>query len=470
MNEKDQQIAALLARLDKLEHIVAEQAETIAQQRLEITQLKKRLSKNSNNSSKPPSSDGLGKGKKPQQSLRGRSGKKSGGQPGHKGETLQQCATPDEIIHHKLTSCPQCEKDLLGVNVSGVAKRQVFDIPQPEIYITEHQSEIKMCSACSQQVSATFPVDVSGPVQYGPVLQSYAIYLHEQQLVPLARLQQTFSDLFNVHMSTATLSKYSQNLSVNLADFELIAYEKVKGSALKHLDETGFRVSGKTQWLHVASNEQWTYYHCSPKRKSLLQDLEGIVVHDHWKPYYQLKKVKHVLCNAHHLRELKSLMEDKERWAYQMNRLLKMALRIKYDSGQQAIPVEKQQRLLKLYDEIVIRGLAYHQKLPSYDTQLKKRGRQAKRPGHNLLLRLENYRSDATRFITESIAPFTNNLAERDLRMMKVKQKISGGFRTEAGAVKFARIRSFISTARKQGWNILESITQVLADQDAIPT
>ncbi len=462
MDDNAQLIETLLQRIATLEVLLAQQA-------AEIAELKKRLSKNSSNSSKPPSSDGLGKSKqRKNNSLRSKSKKKNGGQPGHKGETLKQTPYPDEIIHHEVDVCPTCRFNLGAVSSQGMLKRQVFDIPLPSITVTEHQCEIKTCPSCTSRVTATFPAHVNAPVQYGPVLNSYAVYLKEQQLLPEERLQQTFLDLFNVKITTATLARFSENVYEHLALFEDAVLNKIKDASVKHLDETGFRIIGKTQWLHVASNAQWTYYHHSPKRKSLLEGLRGMVVHDHWRPYYQLKEVAHVLCNAHHLRELKSFMEEKEHWAHQMWRLLRFSLRLKHDCGKNPIADLKQERLLAMYDSIIVRGLEHHKQLPSY-TKKPKRGRRAKRPGHNLLLRLKNYREDATRFIREVDAPFTNNLAERDLRMMKVKQKISGCFRSKAGASRFVRIRSFISTARKQGWNILDSIAQAVAQDFILP-
>ena len=183
----------------------------------------------------------------------------------------------------------------------GIVKRQVFDIPPPTVTVTEHQAEVKACWCCQSRVRAHFPEGVSAPVQYGTVLQSYSVYLQTQQLLPEARIKQTISDLFNAPIACATTNRFSENVYKKLEDFEGATLKALQGAPLKHLDETGFRVNGKTQWLHVASNEQWTYYHYSPKRKSLLEDVSGTVVHDHWRPYYQMDNVNHVLCNAHHL-------------------------------------------------------------------------------------------------------------------------------------------------------------------------
>lgn len=235
---------------------------------------------------------------------------------------------------------------------------------------------------------------------------------------------------------------------------------KIKVAPVKHLDETGFRIGGKTQWLHVAATGALTHYHACEKRKSLIAGMSGIVVHDHWKSYYKMPNVLHGLCNQHHLRELKAVTEfDQESWARKMQRFLRFALHYRHFYGEKPIPNQKLERLTTLYEKIVNEGVLYHERLPVY-AKKSKRGRTAKRTGHNLALRLKHYRVDVLRFLTNPLVPFTNNQAERDVRMMKCKQKISGGFRTTKGAEIFIRIRGFISTARKQGWNVFESIQQ----------
>lgn len=461
MDEKDSLIQKLLDRIAALEKLVEQQAARIAE-------LEKRLNKNSSNSSKPPSSDGLSKPPRTN-SLRQKGKNKSGGQPGHKGDTLKQVQTPDKIERHKLSECPRCSTALSSVDVLGILKRQVFDIPVPKIEVTEHQAEIKFCLCCRSRVVASFPYGINAPAQYGDVIQSWAVYFQQQQLIPEDRLQETFSDLFNISLATATLTGFSESAYDKLAPFDDEVLSKIKISPVKHLDETGFRVSGKTQWLHVASTATLTYYHVSPKRKSLLEGLLGTVVHDHWKSYYVLPNVLHALCNQHHLRELKALIEyDKESWARKMQRFLRAALQCRHLYENQIIPNDKLKRLFDLYDRIINEGMIYHENLPVFSAK-KGRGRTARRTGHNLLLRLKNHRDDVLRFLTDPQVPFTNNQAERDLRMMKCKQKISGGFRTTKGAEIFSRIRGFISTARKQGWNIFESIQQVIRGMVPVP-
>lgn len=457
----------LLQKITDLEQLVLQQAGLIQEQsaliaRLQarIIELEKRTKKNSSNSSKPPSSDGLSKPVRTT-TLRENGKNRSGGQPGHKGETLKQTAAPDITIRHGLTACPHCKSSLSGEPLVDIVKRQVFDIPPPKVEVTEHQAEVKYCSHCEKRVSAQFPANVRAPVQYGEVVRGWAVYYQHQQFIPEDRLQQLFSDMYNLQLATATLTGYSQIAFDVLAPFEEMAVTRVKGAAVKNLDETGFRVAGKTQWLHVASTQTVTYYHVSPKRKSLIDDLGGTVVHDHWKAYYKLPDVLHGLCNQHHLRELKALIEhEKEAWATKMSRLLRLSLRCRHFYGDQKIPMARLVRLTRLYDNIIKEGVAFHEaQLPLFSTN--KRGKRPKRTGHNLLLRLLNYKQDVLRFLNDPAVPFTNNEAERDLRMAKCKQKISGGFRSVQGANQFARIRGFISTARKQGWNIMQSIQAI---------
>jgi len=461
MKNHEEIISTLLAKIADLEKVVLQQA-------ARISDLEKRLDKNSRNSSKPPSSDGLNK--PPRTSSLRESGKnKSGGQPGHKGETLKQTETPDIVKRHVLMTCPDCHHSLVPSPLLGVMRRQVFDIPAPKIEITEHQAEVKYCACCNKKVTTTFPAGVRAPVQYGEVIRSWSVYYQYQHFIPEDRLQQLFSDLYGIQLATATLTGYNRIAFDALASFEESILSQVKIAAVKNLDETGFRVAGKTQWLHVASTKAATYYPVSSKRTSLLEGLSGTVVHDHWKSYYNLHGVEHGLCNQHHLRELKALIEhEKEPWATEMSRLLRVALRCRHFHGEKEISAVRIKWLTKIDDKVIQHGLAFH------ETQTPllckgKRGRQPRRTGHNLLLRLLHYKQDVLRFLHDPAVPFTNNDAERDLRMMKCKQKISGGFRSTQGAEQFARIRGFISTVRKQGLNVLNSIQSVFSGNIIIP-
>lgn len=461
MNTSNPDIRVLL-------EIIERQAKEIEYLKARVAELERRLNQNSRNSSKPPSSDGL---KKPARtvSLRENGNAGSGGQKGHKGETLKQVAHPDRVVIHPLEQCPSCGESLEEQMVSGCVVRQVFDIPAPKLEVTEHRAESKYCACCNKTVTKAFPVSVKAPVQYGNGIRSWVVYYQNQHFIPEDRLQQLFMDMYGITLATASMASFNATASANLAQFEATTLAMGRGAPVKHLDETGFRVGGKTQWLHTLSGADFTYYHVSEKRKSLLEGLEGTVVHDHWRPYFQLTGVHHALCNQHHLRELKALIEhDREAWATQMSGFLRMALRCRHRYGSRAIPAHALKRLEKIYGHIVSAGLTWHASLPPLAFQ-KKRGRLKRRTGHNLLLRLQNHRDDVLRFLNDPQVPFTNNEAERDLRMMKCKQKISGGFRTSTGAEQFARIRGFISTVRKQGWNILDSLRAALEGRAPLP-
>jgi transposase len=462
-------IASLQNRIAELEQIIIRQSELIEQQaetivllNARISDLERRLNKNSTNSSKPPSSDGLAKANRAE-SLRKKGKMKSGGQPGHKGDTLKQIQSPDIIKNHVLLECTHCHISLSAQSTINVVKRQVFDIPQPSIIVTEHHAETKYCIHCNKNVTATFPGGVNSPVQYGDNIRSFSVYLNQQNFIPEDRLQQLFYDMYGIKIATATLSSYNKTAFDALSEFEQSTLSLIKNASVKNLDETGFRICGKTNWMHVACTDKATYYHASPRRKSLIDGLTGTVVHDHWKPYFLLPDVSHALCNQHHLRELNALIEhEKETWATTMKRVLQVSLRVRHHYGEEEIPATRLGRLELLYDKVVCSGLEYHESLPMLPRK-SNRGSVPKRTGHNLLSRFKNYKADILRFLFDPKIPFTNNDAERDIRMVKCKQKISGGFRTMSGANQFARIRGFISTSRKQGWNIMDSIKLIFS-------
>ena len=300
--------------------------------------------------------------------------------------------------------------------------------------------------------------------QYGPRVRAAAVYLNVQQLIPEDRVAQAMADLFGAAtLCSASVVAWGERRA---EEFKAVAAQiatLVTQAPVRHLDETGFRVAGKGQWLHTASTATLTSYRVSAKRGDLPKGLRrGVIVHDHFKPYYALPDVRHALCNAHHLRELKALIDiDKEQWAGQMRDLLldaNAAVSGAVAEGAASPPTPVLRTLIKRYNAIVRRGLAFHRDQPSLARQIGARGRPPRRPGHNLRIRLHKFKRDVLRFLYDFAVPFTNNEAERDLRMMKVKMKISGGFRTMAGARTFACLRSVISTARKQGWNILQTL------------
>jgi len=434
--------------------------ELVASLTSRVAELERRLGLNSSNSGKPPSSDGLRKPTRTQ-SLREKSGKKTGGQPGHPGKTLRQTETPDAIIDHFPETCAGCGKALNETMATDLSARQVFDLPEPKpLLVTEHRAHTCRCLHCGTQTKAAFPAGVTAPTQYGPRIEAFVLYLQNHQLLPEKRLAMLMADLFGVNLAKATIARISQDYAARCQSFVDTLREQVAKAPVKHMDETGFRVGGKTQWLHIASTILLTFYRVSSKRGSLMQSVSGIVVHDHWKPYYTLSGVLHALCNAHHLRELKALVEiEKEDWARRMQRLLRGACHVTNLAREADVPLKSSLIALieRRYDAFIAAGMAFHEAQPPLGKP-GKRGRQPRRVGHNLLLRLLTRKQDVLRFLTDPTVPFTNNLAEQDGRMMKVQQKVSGGFRSEDGAEDFATIRSVLSTARKQGWSLLETL------------
>ncbi len=445
--------------------------ETIAVLLARVAELERQLGLNSSNSGKPPSSDGL---RKPQReprtrSLREPSGKPPGGQKGHRGETRLQVAQPDRTVDHVPDTCPGCGSALTAAMSIGYAARQVFDLPEPQpLTATEHRAHTCRCGHCGERVRADFPDGVTAPVQYGPRIAAMVVYLLHYQLLPEDRLVETMADLFGIRLAAATIARMSRRCAERFQGFADAVCARVKAAAVKHLDETGFRIGGKTQWLHIACTLWLVFYRVAPRRGSLLEGVIGIVVHDHWKPYYTMAGVLHALCNAHHLRELQALVEiEKEDWARRMQRLLRRACHAAHLARDRDTPLKPALAGLirRRFEAIVVQGLAFHQAQPpltgrSSQGARRRRGRPPRRTGHNLLLRLKTRQDDVLRFLIDPAVPFTNNEAERDGRMMKVRQKISGGFRSEQGARDFAVIRSLIATAKKQGWNIIHTLTQ----------
>jgi transposase len=312
---------------------------------------------------------------------------------------------------------------------------------------------------------AAFPADVTAPVQYGPRIRAAAIYLNAQHLIPEDRVGEIMHDLFGaLRLCPASIVAWGEQKAREWAPVEAHIATLVAVAAVRHLDETGFRIGGKTQWLHTVSTVAMTYYRVCEQRGAMFDALRGgVIVHDHFKPYFTLAEVEHALCNAHHLRELKALIDiEKEPWAKQMSRLLVRASRQverAVAQGKVALSADCARRIVAVYDAILKRGIAFHDAQPPLARRPGARGRSPKRVGHNLLERLRDHKAAVLRFVFDFAVPFTNNQAEQDIRMMKVKMKISGGFRTWGGAETFATLRSVLSTARKHGWNILRTLT-----------
>jgi transposase len=459
----------LIARNERLE---GEQRVLLAR----VADLERRLGLNSSNSSKPPSSDGLQKPPPRTCSQRERSNRTSGGQPNHPGKTLSMVAKPDHTVDHFPTSCDACGDPLPQGAAGSYIARQVFELPDPSpLVVTEHRAHRCQCAACGKVTTGSFPQAVSAPVQYGERIAAYVVYLATFQFVPEDRLATLMHDLFGVILSRATIGQMSRRAGQRLLGFAGAVHQLILAAPVKHLDETGFRIVKRLRWLHIAATAALTFYRIGSSRGDMLTGVSGVVVHDHWKSYDTIPEVQHALCNAHHLRELQALVEiEHEDWARQMQVLLCRACHVAHLArNTEKVP---NRRLLDLisrrYDVIVADALAYHLGLSPLAVKLKlngqpRGGRPPRRIGHNLLLRLSERKHDVLRFLTNPDVPFTNNQAERDARMMKLKQKISGCFRSVQGADDFAVIRTLIGTAKKRGWGVIQSLmrdTQTLID------
>ena len=445
--------------------------------RAEVRELKAKASKNSHNSSKPPSSDGLSKPKP--KSLRQPSQRPTGGQPGHPGHTLRMVDKPDHTVLHRVERCADCERSLADQAPDKIERRQVFDLPEPKLEVTEHQSEVKTC-ACGCCNRAAFPPDVTAPVQYGPRVKSVAIYLKEYQLLPFDRLTEIMRDLFACPtLSEGTLANFSVACSKQLQPVDVFIRDLVAKSKVVGFDETGMRAVGSLHWLHTASTQYLTWYFAHKKRGSEAMDAAGILpnfqgraIHDFWSSYLKYG-CDHGLCNGHILRELIFLWEEhNQQWAKTMiDHLLaiKEAVDTARNTGLTALPSADLDGFQNIYLEIASAGYVQNP-ITEAPPEPRRRGRQKQSKARNLLDRFRDHPESILAFMYDFDVPFDNNLSERDLRMQKLRQKISGTFRSLGSLVDFCRIRSYISTARKNGLTALDALHRIYQGDPFMPT
>jgi transposase len=466
-SEKDDLIRLLWSMLEG-------QAKQIAVLQSQVAQLQSKLNKNSRNSSKPPSSDGLNK--PAPKSLRVAGEKPTGGQKGHPGSTLRQAIQPDKIVVHNVPDqCQACHLELPFAYV--IETRQVFDLPVLQFEVTEHHAKQAIC-ACGHVHTAEFPAGVRATVQYGPRAQAAMVHLNLNHAVSVQRTAALMKDLFGLSVSQATVIKAAvASAAILQPTVDAIGQGAVNADVL-HADETGLRVTKKLHWLHVLATDTLTWMGCHPKRGgeafdalALLQQFKGVLVHDGWMPYKALQ-CQHALCNAHHLRELTYLLEEQDHaWAGDMIELLTHANHLdNHNCADGQSPNYKSQKyqaeireLRDLYEAILAQAQTDNPVVSSTG----KRGRPKQSKATNLLGRLRDYRDDVWRFMTQPDVPFTNNLAEQTVRMPKVKQKVSGCFRTLPGAQTYCVIRSYCATMHKQGANVFDSL--VAAFKGATP-
>jgi transposase len=452
--------------------------EVFAQLTARIERLEGQSSKDSHNSSKPPSSDGPKTPVRKTKSLRGKSGKQSGGQPGHPGHTLLMVSQPDTILMLAPPVCEGCQQELGTVEVVREERAQVWDLPPWRLQVTEYRAQVKRCPCCQQETRAAFPDGLQpAAVQYGPMTRALAVYLQCVHLLPYARTCQILSDLLGTTFTQASLQATLQRGSRQVEEALQCIKRGLIDSQVMHNDETGFRIAGKGRWLHVAATAQLTYYQYHEKRGKqatdaigILPHFQGISVHDSWASYLEYA-CTHALCNVHYLRELTFIAEHyKQQWADEMKDLLreiKAQVDLARAQGKAVLPRATRQEYEARYLRLVEQGIAAN---PPPERKKGTRGPLRGDDVRNLLHRLRVYQALILRFMHQFIVPFDNNLAEQDIRMMKVQQKIAGCFRTPEGATIFCRLRSYLSTMRKQGVHLLTALHHVFLGSPLLPS
>lgn len=450
-------VKALIAEEDDMSPALKSSLEVLL---LLVTLMADRFGLNSKNSSKPPSSDPNRK-KEPKT----KSDRKPGGQNGRKGTTLTPVSEPDYV---EILQVDQNHLPPGPYRAVGFESRQVVDLDISAV-VTEYRAQI-LEDRQGKRYVAPFPKGVTRPVQYGPGVKAHSVYMSQFQLIPYKRIEELFLEQMQIPVSAGSIFNFNQDAYNRLASFDQWIREKLPLVSVLHVDETGINIGGKRVWLHTTSSPDLTFLSPHTKRGGealdsigILPQFNGILCHDHWKPYFKYA-AQHSLCNAHHLRELERAWEqDKQQWAHDMAALLNKIDQATKDAGGCLGSVaaeawrKRYRNLLKKADSEC--------PAPAEKQRNGRRGKLARTKARNLLERLRNFESDVLRFMEESDVPFTNNLAERDLRMTKVQQKISGCFRSWDGAEIFCRIRSYLSTCRKQGVNASEALRLLFEDK-----
>jgi transposase len=463
------------ASYEQLVALVAAQERMIAGLQARVAELERQLAASSRNSSKPPSTDGLDK--PAPKSLRGRSGRKPGGQPGHEGRTLRQVERPDEVVIHEPGACAGCGAGLpADRRPAAVTRRQVFDIPKIEVRVVEHRLVARRCR-CGTLTGAAGPAGVAGPVQYGPHAAAIAVYLCLGQHLPVERTAGLLADLFGTPMSAGTVAAWTTRAAAGLEPFTAAARAALTGAECVHVDETGLRVAGRLHWLHVATSALFTVLFCHRKRgkeaidaAGVLPGFTGIAVHDAFAPYARYTTATHALCNAHLLRELIAVVDHHTAhpitdsgtppgwcWTQQVIDAL-LALKAIVDTG--ALPAPD---ILAAHRRLIVSAALVGASADSSPPGAVGRRHRA------LARRIHRRTEDYLRFATDLRVPFDNNPAERDIRMAKIKQKVSGGMRTLAGAQDFAAMRSYLATAAKHGRRPFDALTELTSGNVWIP-
>jgi transposase/uncharacterized coiled-coil protein SlyX len=470
-------VAVQAAVIAELRAVNTEQARLIATLQARVVELERRLGKDSSNSSKPPSSDGLGKparaGRRDdERAARRRPGK----QPGAPGAHLAQVAQPDEVALHAPDRCGGCGADLAGASVVGVEARQVFDLPPLRLLATEHRAQRRRC-ACGTTTQAAFPDHVRAAACYGPGVRALVCYLCVHQHLPVDRTAQLLADVLGAPVATGTLAAVVTEGARGLDGFVEVVRSGLAAAPVAHFDETGARVAGRLHWVHSASTSLLSLFTVHAKRGKVAMDQAGVLpgfggvaVHDGWAPYWRYQHATHALCGAHLLRELEAVSDEPgQAWAAGMAELLvdvKLVADQARAAGLQRPDDWARARLHARYQRLLADGQAANPPLPTLG---RRRGRARRSPAANLLARLDTHRDEVLRSLDDCRVPFDNNQAERDLRMVKLQQKISGCWRTLAGAEAYLALRSYLATARKHGMNPLAALRQLFQGHAWLP-
>lgn len=496
-HRQQRQIKDLAARIkqlqDRLERVkgkLAKQQCLNYELRRRIAELEAAVVRDSHNSSLPPALDPpaarAANALRRTRSLRRPSGKRPGAQPGHPGHTRPRVEQPDEVVTHAPRECRSCGASLSGGYLVKSERRQVIDLPPIKPWVVEHRALTKRCRSCDELTKGRFPQEVKAAVQYGRGVRARAVYLVNYQLLPYRRAAEVLQDFFACPISAGSLRRIVAECAGRALLTEVEIKERLKRAEVLHVDETGLRVAGAGSFVHVASTAQLTHYACDTRRGKAAMDEIGILpafrgtsVHDGWPAYTYYYQCRHALCGAHLLRELTYIEEShphqRGEWAEPLAKLLveiKEAVERARASGRSALTEQEQAELCGRYDKLVRRGLELNpertqrrHQASSGATAKPGRGRIPQSEARKLVARLERRREEVLRFVTDFQVPFENNQAERDLRMVKLQQKIGGSFRSQEGAREFCRLRGVISTMRKQGRAVLEGIEKVLRGQ-----
>jgi transposase len=464
------------ARVVENEALRAENVELkkmVAALEKKVADLEARLGRNPRNSSMPPSAEGLTKPPAPNRAERRAAKRRSGKQPGDPGHHLAQVDDPDEIVPHRAPRCPACKGDLSDAEVIDVERRQVFEVPRIRAHVTEHQM-LKVRCHCGAETKAPAPPEASAPACYGPGVRALAVYLSVYQHVPYVRLAEIFADVLNMAVSVGAIKAMVVEAGGGLGLFLDVVKDLLRDAPAVHFDETGARVEGSLHWVHVACTSLYTLLYCHKRRGTVALDdggivekMTGVAVHDGYASY-RTYDVVHGLCNSHHVRELQGVIDHFDQdWAGQMIDLLldtKEAVEAARSRGRKHLDAKTLHSIRVRYGKVVQKGWAANEE-PTKAAE----GKWYKNKATNLLDRLDAYRDDVLRFTTNFNVDFSNNQAERDIRMTKLQQKISGSWRTKSGADHFCAIRSYVSTMKKHDYDVLAGLRQLFEGHVWLP-